>query len=93
MPTWVIIGASRGIGLEFVRQLLAHGDQVIAAIRDQYMASQLWQVAAGAVARPGACQLFECDVTSETSIAVRVSSPRVPTELTLSRLSQAGSQR
>ncbi|EOD45090.1 nad-binding protein [Neofusicoccum parvum] len=28
--TWVIIGASRGIGLEFVRQLIARGEKIIA---------------------------------------------------------------
>jgi NAD(P)-dependent dehydrogenase (short-subunit alcohol dehydrogenase family) len=70
MPTWVIVGASRGIGLEFVRQLLARGEQVIAAIRNQYTASQLWTVSANYISRPGAIQMFECDVTSEASIMV-----------------------
>jgi hypothetical protein len=70
--TWVIIGASRGIGFEFVRQLLARGDQVIAAVRDPYRASELWQLAAGRTAnvKPGACVIHECDVTNEPSINV-----------------------
>ncbi|EJU02749.1 NADP-binding protein [Dacryopinax primogenitus] len=33
MPSYVIAGASRGIGLEFVKQLLAKGDVVIAIAR------------------------------------------------------------
>ncbi len=33
MPTYVITGASRGIGLEFCRQLTARGDRVIAVCR------------------------------------------------------------
>ncbi|MCJ1301240.1 hypothetical protein MMC08_004039 [Hypocenomyce scalaris] len=66
MPTWVIVGASRGIGLEFVRQLLARGDRVIATVRNPAKASQLWALA-GEAGR-GACSLLECDVTAETSI-------------------------
>ena len=68
MPTWVIVGASRGIGLEFVRQLLARGDRVIATVRNPAKASQLWALA-GEAGR-GACSLLECDVTAETSIIV-----------------------
>ena len=70
MPTWCIVGASRGIGFEFVRQLLERGDQVIAAVRDPFQASQLWQLSASQE-RPGACELCQCDVTSEESINVR----------------------
>ena len=33
MARWVIVGASRGIGLEIVRQLCARGEEVIAAVR------------------------------------------------------------
>ena len=73
MSTWCIVGASRGIGFEFVRQLLDRGDQVIAAVRDPYKASVLWQLAASQI-KPGACQLCQCDVTSEASINVRHSS-------------------
>ena len=68
MATWIIVGASRGIGLEWVRQLLARGNHVIATIRDPAKASQLWALA-GAAER-GSCQLLECDVTQESSIVV-----------------------
>jgi NAD(P)-dependent dehydrogenase (short-subunit alcohol dehydrogenase family) len=71
--TWVIIGASRGIGLELVRQVLARGDQVYAAVRDPYRASELWQLAAGHQTPnfiPGACVIHQCDVTQEESINV-----------------------
>ena len=70
--TWAIIGASRGIGLEFVRQLIALGHQVIATIRDPSKASELWQLA-GTSPRPGSVWLYECDVTNELSITDFVS--------------------
>lgn len=69
MSTWIVVGASRGIGLEFVRQLLTRGDHVIATIRDPAKASQLWALAGSAAG--GSCQLFECDVTQDASITVR----------------------
>lgn len=34
MPVVLVIGASRGIGLEFVRQYRAEGWRVIATVRD-----------------------------------------------------------
>lgn len=71
--TWVIVGASRGIGLEFVRQLLELGNQVIAAVRDPATASKLWQIAASQ-SRPGSCLIEQCDVTSEASIEVGIDS-------------------
>jgi len=43
----IVTGASRGLGLEFTRQLLARGDRVIAACRDPQRAEGL-QVLAGA---------------------------------------------
>ena len=66
MAVWIVIGASRGIGLEWVRQLLARGDQVYATVRDPAKASQLW-ILAGSAPR-ATCQLLLCDVSSEASI-------------------------
>lgn len=68
MATWLIVGASHGIGLEFVRQLLRRGDHVLASVEDAANASDLWALAnSGARAN---CQLFECNVTVESSIDV-----------------------
>jgi len=46
MPSYVITGASRGIGLEFVRQLSSSADnQVFALVRDKSTASSLVELA------------------------------------------------
>lgn len=41
MATYVITGANRGIGLEFVRQLLARGERVLATCRDPQSSKEL----------------------------------------------------
>ncbi|KAI5200559.1 hypothetical protein E4T39_05667 [Aureobasidium subglaciale] len=65
--TWCIIGASRGIGLEFVRQLIAREDRIFATVRDTNAvhASGLWAQAGG---DHGRCQMLVCDILSEQSI-------------------------
>ena len=67
--TWCIIGASRGIGLEFVRQLIAREDRILATVRDvaAVHASALWSQVGG---DHGRCQMLICDVLSEQSINV-----------------------
>jgi len=90
--TWVIIGASRGIGLEFVRQLLARGDQVIAAVRNIETANQIWQLS-GKQTRPGSCLIDQCDVTDESSIDVNHGHARSTTKYganSVDRRSSAG---
>ncbi|RMZ76338.1 hypothetical protein DV738_g5009, partial [Chaetothyriales sp. CBS 135597] len=68
MPaTWIVVGASRGIGLEFTRQLLARGDQVIADVRNEKTANELWKLAASQT-RPASCVIEQCDVTKDASI-------------------------
>jgi NAD(P)-dependent dehydrogenase (short-subunit alcohol dehydrogenase family) len=42
---WLIVGASRGIGVEFVNQLLARGDTVIATARAPLSSSTLSSLA------------------------------------------------
>ncbi|MFO0554682.1 MAG: SDR family oxidoreductase [Polyangiaceae bacterium] len=59
---WVITGANRGIGLEFVRQLAARGDAVDALART--ITGPLAELADGERVRA-----VPCDVTSESSIA------------------------
>ncbi|KAI5240066.1 hypothetical protein E4T43_06368 [Aureobasidium subglaciale] len=65
--TWCIVGASRGIGLEFVRQLIAREDRIFATVRDTNAvhASGLWAQAGG---DHGRCQMLVCDILSEQSI-------------------------
>lgn len=67
--TWLIVGASRGIGLEFVRQLLIRGERILATVRQPFAehASQLWNQAGG---DHGRCRMFMCDILSEASIIV-----------------------
>jgi hypothetical protein len=73
MPIWLIVGATRGIGLEFVRQLLRRGDRVLATTREVAKASQLWSLAGSSAA--AACRLIECDVMREDSIIVGDAAP------------------
>ena len=68
MATWLVIGATRGIGLEFVRQLLRRGDRVLATAKSAMRASQLWGLAGAAPLE--ACRLLECDVAMDASISV-----------------------
>ncbi|KAF2154343.1 NAD(P)-binding protein [Myriangium duriaei CBS 260.36] len=76
-PTWLIIGASRGIGLEFVRQLLQGNNRIFATVRDKYAehCSGLW---AQAGSDHGRCQLLVCDVLSEESIILVANLTAVP---------------
>ncbi|QLI70664.1 uncharacterized protein G6M90_00g068080 [Metarhizium brunneum] len=64
---WVIIGASRGIGLEFVKQLLESGQPVIAAVRNVSAAPKLFDLIASQGAQDR-CIVEQCDVSSDESI-------------------------
>ncbi|KAF4453150.1 hypothetical protein F53441_4147 [Fusarium austroafricanum] len=73
--TWVVVGASRGIGLEFVKQLLEAGKQVIATVRDPNNAKQLSSMIE-AQNNPKNCVIEQCDVANSESIdkfAARIS--------------------
>jgi NAD(P)-dependent dehydrogenase (short-subunit alcohol dehydrogenase family) len=63
--TWLIVGASRGIGLEFVRQILARGDRVIATVRGH--GSALEAIVHDA---PDRATILMCDVSHEQGINV-----------------------
>lgn len=63
MPTVLITGASRGLGLEFVRQYAADGWRVIAAARDPAHSEPL-----AALARAGDVRLHALDVADHAAI-------------------------
>ena len=65
MPTALITGASRGLGLEFTRQYAADGWRVIAACRDPGAATALRDVETGA---DGRVTVHTLDVTDHGAI-------------------------
>lgn len=62
----LVTGANRGIGLEFVRQLLARGDRVVATCRQPGKATALNALAGE---YPGRLRVLPLDVASEKSRA------------------------
>lgn len=62
----LVTGANRGIGLEFVRQLLARGDRVVAACRHPGKAAALNSLTGE---YPGRLHVLPLDVASEKSRA------------------------
>ncbi|KAF2171944.1 hypothetical protein M409DRAFT_18175 [Zasmidium cellare ATCC 36951] len=62
--TRVVVGASRGLGHEFVKQLLARGDSVVATVRKPGLenAASLWPNS------EDRCQIYDCDMLSAESI-------------------------
>ena len=65
MPTVLVTGASRGLGLEFARQYAAEGWQVIAACRAPRAAKELQKISAES---GGRIRVFEMDVTDAASV-------------------------
>lgn len=65
MARVLVTGANRGLGLEFVRQLLGRGDRVIAACRHPGRATDLTALAA---AHPGHLHVLPLDVARPASI-------------------------
>ncbi|KZT63395.1 NAD(P)-binding protein [Daedalea quercina L-15889] len=73
VTTWLVTGASRGLGCELVRQLVAAPDNfVVAAVRNPDSASQLHALRP---AQGSALHVVQLDVSSEESI--RASVPEV----------------
>lgn len=66
----VITGASRGIGLEFARQLLARGDEVEASARNPQESAGLKELAQK---HPRTLRLHRCDIGDENSVRSFVS--------------------
>ena len=63
--TYFITGCNRGLGLEFVQQLLARGQRVIATCRDIATATDLTALA---LKHSGQLSLVEMDVSDEASM-------------------------
>ncbi|HEY1334998.1 MAG TPA: SDR family oxidoreductase [Myxococcaceae bacterium] len=62
---FVVTGANRGIGLEFVKQLTGRGEEVDATARDPDGAPELQ-----AIARPGVrLRIYRLDVSEDASVA------------------------
>lgn len=77
MPTILITGANRGLGLEFTRQYLAEGYAVIAACRNPGAAHSLQALERTA---GGALSVIEIDVADTASVkraAARVPAPTI----------------
>ena len=66
MPNYLITGANRGLGLEFVRQLLARGDSVVACCRNPDQAADLRALGETAGER---FRLLTLDVADPAAIA------------------------
>ena len=66
MPHYLITGANRGLGLEFVRQLLARGDAVTACCREPSTATELHALGQSAGDR---FKTLALDVTDASVIA------------------------
>ncbi len=64
MATALITGCNRGIGLEFVKQMLARGDRVLGACRNPQAALELNALTNGS----DELKLFELDVSSQQSM-------------------------
>ena len=80
MPSTLISGANRGIGLEFARQYLADKWQVYASCRDPSSASELRRMADGS---GGKLQVLSMDVGDLASVRRQPSNFRA-SQLTLS---------
>ncbi len=65
---YLVTGASRGIGVEWVRQILSRGDSVIATCRNPSTSTELTQVL-DAHSGPGFGLCIPLDVASEQSVA------------------------
>ncbi len=61
----VVTGANRGIGLEFVRQLLERGDRVTAAVREPARGDALHELREKS---KGRLDVLECDVARSESV-------------------------
>lgn len=74
----VITGANRGIGLELVRQYLARGDSIHAAVRTPERSNELTALAESS---GGRLRISACDVALETSVRAFAAGVTAPVDL------------
>jgi NAD(P)-dependent dehydrogenase (short-subunit alcohol dehydrogenase family) len=84
MPTILITGANRGLGLEFVRQYAADGWRVLATVRDPL---------SGRAASDAGAEVYVADVSDVNSIQrLRASLAEVPLDIVLNNAGIYGDQ-
>ncbi|KAK4555719.1 hypothetical protein LTR86_007472 [Recurvomyces mirabilis] len=66
--TWFVVGSSRGIGFEFVKQALERGDRAIATVRNPEAKHEASYWTKDSNVKPERCTTLACDVLSEKSI-------------------------
>ena len=87
MQRILVTGANRGLGLEFVRQLLARGARVFASCRQPGKATALTALAA---AHPGHLHVLPLELASERSIAEAVRETAALTDALDALINDAG---
>ena len=90
MPTVLVTGASRGLGLEFVRQYLAEGYAVTAACRNPGSALALQQLERDSKGKLTSVELDVADGASVKEAAMRV--PASPIDIVLNCAGVIGSR-
>lgn len=68
---FLIFGASRGIGLELVRQAIKRGDRVIGSARSGEGATRIAELGA---------EVIQCDVTDEASLSAAAGTLKAPVD-------------
>src|SRR5690348_7253924 len=81
----VVTGANRGIGLELVRQLIARGDRVEAAVRDPDSSRELRELKPAAIHR--------VDVTDAAQVRALADAIREPIDLVINDAGTYGGSR
>ncbi|MFL5296616.1 MAG: SDR family oxidoreductase [Phenylobacterium sp.] len=91
MPTVLVTGANRGIGLEFARQYADDGWKVIAACRDPAKAGDLKALDQGA---RGEVRVVQMDVASDASVAAaKAAVGDTPVDILIANAGVMGPQR
>lgn len=69
MPTYVITGANRGLGLEFVSQLSSQSNNIIAGVRSKSDPSKISDLQSLVSSSSSQIHILECNTSSPDSIA------------------------